>query len=233
MGGIDPKTQNPLVFLSGVPTAGGMGARPNKDGIDVIDTDLSNLLNQPVEATELDFPVRFSKIRLWTDSGGAGKFRGGLGYEAEFELLRGEMTLSHRRDRHDFAPWGLFGGKPAPTCITYLKRCDGKIESLPSKIVTRMREGDRIHLFTTGGGGYGNPLERDPNMVLEDVLEGRVSFEAAEEVYGVRVDKEKKTIDWSGTEARRKELARRIGPVTWTYDRGKEYEKKTGEGAKQ
>lgn len=232
MGGIDPKTHKPLVFLSGVPTAGGMGARPTKDGIDVIDTDLSNLLNQPIEATELDFPVRFSKIRLWTDSGGAGKFRGGLGYEAEFELLGGEVTLSHRRDRHDFAPWGLFGGRSAPTCKTYLYRNDGRMEELPSKIVTTMKGGDRIHLFTTGGGGYGNPLERDPDLVLEDVLEERISPQAAYEVYGVMVDPRKKAVDPLQTEARRKELAEQIGPITWSYDRGKEYEEKMGEPSK-
>jgi N-methylhydantoinase B len=232
MGGVDTETGKPYVFLSGVPTAGGMGARPNKDGIDVIDTDLSNLMNQPVEATEMDFPIRLYKTRLWCDSGGAGKYRGGLGYEAEYELLRGEATLSHRRDRHDFAPWGLFGGKAAPPCRTTLYGKGGRVEELPSKIVTGMEAGDRLHVFTTGGGGYGNPLERDPEMVLEDVLENRVSREAAYEVYGVVFDEEGKAVDFSGTEARRKELAEQMGPITWVFDRGKEYEQKTGEPSK-
>lgn len=232
MGGVDPDTGKNLVFLCGVPTAGGMGARPTKDGIDVIDTDLSNLMNQPLEATEMDFPIRLSQIRLWCDSGGAGKFRGGLGYEAEFELLKGEMTLSHRRDRHDFAPWGLFGGRAAPTCKTTLFRQSGKIEELPSKIVTRLQAGDRIRVYTTGGGGNGNPLERDPLMVLDDVLEKRVSGDAAYEVYGVVLANDGKGVDFSKTRALREELAARNGPIWWTYDRGKEYHAKTGEQSK-
>jgi len=227
-GGVDPETQKPYVFLSGVPTAGGMGARPSKDGIDVIDTDMSNLMNQPVEATELDFPVHISKVKLWTDSGGGGKYRGGLGFEAEVELLRGEATLIQRRDRHDFAPWGLFGGRAAPPCKTELHRKDGKIENLHSKIVTHIEAGDRLHVFTTGGGGYGNPLQRDPNKVLEDVLEGLVSSRAAYEIYGVLFDQAGKTVDIVGTEARRRQLAKEIGSKTWTYDRGREYSEKTG-----
>jgi N-methylhydantoinase B len=233
IGGADPEIQKPYVFLSGVPTAGGMGARSNKDGIDVIDTDMSNLMNQPIEATELDFPVRFSKINLWTDSGGAGKFRGGLGYEAELELLRGEATLSHRRDRHDFAPWGLFGGRAAPACKTYLCRKNGAVEELPSKIITHIEAGDRLQVFTTGGGGYGSPLDRDPNRVLEDVLEGRVSLKAAYEVYGVVLDPGGKTVNVLETETRRRELAKQIGPINWTFDRGKEYEEKTGAPSRQ
>ena len=232
IGGYDVKTEKAYVSLSGVPTAGGMGARPTKDGIDVIDTDLSNLMNQPVEANEIDFPIRMSKIRLWTDSGGAGKFRGGLGYESEFEITGSDVVVSHRRDRHDFAPWGIFGGKAAPTCKTIIYRREGGEENIPSKLMTYMKTGDRMRVLTTGGGGYGDPLERDPEKVLEDVIENRVSPKAAYEIYGVVLNKEQSAINLLETEARRKKLAEQNKSLKTIFDRGKGFEEKTGHSSK-
>lgn len=188
LGGFDPATGKVYVTNAGVPSAGGQGARPTKDGIDVIDTDLSNMASPPVEATEQDFPLRVHSIRLWTDSGGAGKFRGGLGYHARWELLRGEATLTHRRDRHVFQPWGLFGGEPAPACHTELIHPDGSRETIPGKKVLPLRAGDIIECWTTGGGGYGDPRQRSCDAVLVDVLDGRTSAKSARESYGVEVD---------------------------------------------
>lgn len=187
VGGIDPASERPFVGFIGVPWSGGMGARPDKDGIDVIETDLTNCLTYPTEACESDLPMRLRFLRLWPDSGGAGRFRGGLGYEAEVEWLRGEVTCSMRRDRHVYGPWGLFGGRAAPPCRTVLVHPDGSREEIPSKKVFTIGAGDVLRIWTTGGGGYGDPLERPAETVLADVRDGRVSAEGARRDYGVVV----------------------------------------------
>jgi N-methylhydantoinase B len=115
-------------------------------------------------------------------------------------------VLSHRRDRHSFAPWGLQGGQPAPCCRTDLVRRDGRIEALPSKILTYLEPGDALEIYTTGGGGYGDPLGRDPAAVLEDVLDGRVSPEAARQTYGIVLDPAGRAVDAAATEARRRSM---------------------------
>ncbi len=235
LGGLDPRTGKVYVTNAGVPTAGGMGARPGKDGIDVIDTDLSNMTCPPVEATEQDYPLRVHHIRLWTDSGGAGRWRGGLGYEAAWELLRGEATFTHRRDRHRFRPWGLFGGGPAPVCATRLVR-DGTEREVPGKQVFPIRAGDLVRVWTTGGGGYGNPLARPPETVLSDVLDGRVSPEAAARDYGVVLTPapagsvDRFAIDQAATAARRAELAARRGASEQAVDRGEPIPAAGGDG---
>jgi N-methylhydantoinase B len=131
--------------------------------------------------------MRLRWVRLWADSGGAGRYRGGLGYEAEVEWLRGEGTLSVRRDRHRTGPWGLFGGQAAPPCRTLLIHPDGSEEEIPSKKVLTIREGDVLRIWTSGGGGYGDPLTRPAEVVHADVLDGRVSREGAARDYGVVV----------------------------------------------
>jgi N-methylhydantoinase B len=199
-GGKRRDTEEMYVGFIGVPFAGGMGARPTKDGIDVIETDVNNCMNFPLEAGELEQPIRYDQVRLWTDSGGAGRFRGGLGYIATFRWLGDRMVLSHRRDRHDFQPWGLMGGKPAPCCRTVVTRRDGRVEELPSKILTYIDEGDVVDVYTTGGGGYGDPFTRDPANVLNDVLDGRVSVDAARRDYGVVLDLSCRQVDADATE---------------------------------
>jgi len=185
LGGIDPATGKNFVGYIGVPWAGGGGARSDKDGIDVIETDLNNCLNYPTEACEIDLPMRLNYLQLWSDSGGPGRLRGGLGYVAEVEWFGSEVTVSLRRDRHVYGPWGLFGGKAAPPCRTLLVRPDGTSEELPSKKVFPLGTGDILKIWTSGGGGYGDPLERAPDLVLTDVLDGRVTVEAAANDYGV------------------------------------------------
>jgi N-methylhydantoinase B len=235
LGGIDPRNGRTYVTWQGLPTAGGMGARPTKDGIDVIDTDVTNLMNEPVEATEMDFPVRVHEIRLWTDSGGVGQFRGGLGFQARTELLRGDATLVVRRDRHDFAPWGLFGGCPAPVSRAILADASGATTSLPSKIVVPLNEGATLDIFTSGGAGYGDPFERLPEAVLSDVLDGRVSREAAERNYGVIfIERDANlAVDLDATRQRRAAMRAERGPIDWTFDRGDEYEHAIGLPARQ
>jgi N-methylhydantoinase B len=225
-GGVHPRTGKPYVTCLGLPFAGALGARPTKDGIDVVTTDLSNTLLFPAESFEMGFPFRIDQLRLWQDSGGPGKFRGGLGYHGICRLLEGKATLVVRHDRHDFAPWGLFGGHAAPCCRIVLVRSDGIREELPSKTIVVMNADDYIEVFTTGGGGYGDPLERDVARVLDDVLDRKVSETAAERDYGVVIRGEK--VDEGATADTRTALAKARGPITWTFDRGPEFTERLG-----
>ena len=207
VGGFDPEKQARFVGFIGVPMGGGMGARPTKDGIDVVETDLNNTIRYPIEACEAELPLRVRALRLWTDSGGAGRYRGGLGYEAEVEWLRGDALVTLRQERHKIHPWGLLGGSTAPTCRSVLRRADGREEELAAKQVISVRAGDRILMWITGGGGYGSPFDREPRAVLDDVLDGRVSRQAAAAAYGVVLQGD--TVDETATQRRRAALRAR------------------------
>jgi N-methylhydantoinase B len=185
IGTTNPDTQERIVATVGGPWMGGMGARSYKDGIDVTDHDASNVFHMPIESSEAELPIRFKRLGLWQDSGGAGRWRGGLGYEEEFEWLQGTGTTTVRRDRHKFAPWGLQGGSKGPTCKTRIQRKGQPEIELPSKGVFELNPGDVVKIWTTGSGGYGDPKNREPERVLDDVLNGRVSVQKALEDYGV------------------------------------------------
>jgi N-methylhydantoinase B len=217
-GGTDPG--NGQEYITNELEMGGQGARSGKDGIDVICTNVVNLLNIPTEAIELDFPLRVLQTRLRCGSGGAGEYRGGLGFEKVFEVVRGEMIATYRGERHYSRPWGLFGGLPAPSGKAVVIRQTGEEEVIPSKRDVILHEGDRIYMAVPGGGGYGDPLKRQAELVLRDVLDKRISLEAAAEDYGVVIDTPSMTLDQDKTKALRQEQARKRGPITWTYDRG-------------
>jgi len=186
-GAFDRDTGKRIVGALGGPLRGGMGARPTKDGIDVADHDLSNSYHVPIEVTEREFPVRYRTLELWTDSGGPGRFRGGLGYRVELEWLKGEASLALRRERHVFRPWGIHGGGAAPVCRTDLRRADGSVESVPAKTVLHIQAGETLRYWSTGGGGAFPAELRDPQAVLDDVVDGRVSAQSAFRDYGVVV----------------------------------------------
>ena len=158
-GGTDPATGRGFVFNE--TGCGGLGARPWADGIDAFRSKAGNSLNAPIEATELDTPLRVERFALRPGSGGAGRFRGGLGYEKSFRLLRGEVSVSHRSERHTEGPYGLAGGSPGAPSVSTLERAGGELETIASKRVFRMHEGDVLHIATAGGGGHGDPAERD------------------------------------------------------------------------
>lgn len=222
-GGRDPETQRP--FVASELAAGGMGARPGKDGIDAIETDVSNCMNIPVESVEMAFPLRIPRAGLWRDSGGAGRHRGGLGLEKVYEATTTDVMVSHRGERFASAPWGLWGGGPGRSAHAFVLRRDGRREELPSKKMITLSPGDQLWEYIAGGAGHGDPLERDPGAVLADVLDGKVSREAAREVYGVvlaaghQVD-EPATVDERATKDLRETLRARRGPIGWTFDRG-------------
>lgn len=204
MGGIDPLTGEPYVCAE--LGTGGFGARPTKDGIDVLHADVVNGMNVPVEAIEMDFPLRVHRHSLWTDSGGAGCYRGGLGYEKVIELLQGEISVAHRGEYHFHAPWGLFGGRPGRKSHSVILRQDGGTEVIPSKQVFTLRAGERVHVCTAGGGGYGDPLGRPAEAVLADVLDGKVSREKARAEYGVVITEENPVVNEKATQRLRQEM---------------------------
>jgi N-methylhydantoinase B len=217
-GGRERETGRP--FVASELAAGGMGARPDKDGIDVIETDVSNCMNIPVESVEMSFPLRVPRLRLWTDSGGAGRFRGGLGLEKVFEATDTDVMVSHRGERFASSPWGLEGGGPGVSAHAFILRRDGRREDLPSKQMIVLHPGDQLWEYIAGGAGHGDPLDRDPERVLADVLDGKVSREAARGAYGVVFTAGGDTVDEPATKDCREAARRARGPVTWTFDRG-------------
>jgi len=182
-GGEDPATGK--IFILTENGTGGMGARPTKDGIDCICTDTSNSMNIPTEVVERETPMRITYFRIRRDSGGAGRFRGGCGYEKEYECLSDRVVVSHRGERHYTQPWGLEGGGPGASSRSIIIRANGEQEVVPSKMIIELRKHDRLVLWTSGGGGYGDPMQRPAEEVLDDALNGKVSIEAGKREYGV------------------------------------------------
>lgn len=199
---------------------GGMGARPSKDGIDYIEGDMANTMNTPVEAVETEYPLRIHYAKLRDDSGGPGRYRGGLGMEKEFEVLEGECEVTHRGDRHFTQPWGLFGGRPGASWSTTVHRMDGSSFKVPARMRFLLRPGDRMRVLTGGGGGYGDPLQRPAGQVREDVLDRKITEETTRKEYGVVVMPDTGAVDIQATAALRAQMQSLRGPITWTFDRG-------------
>lgn len=183
--GFYPGTNEPMIGQLGGPVTGGHGARSSKDGIDVSSHGCVNGTIDALELGEARFPMIFKEMRLWENSGGAGKYRGGLGFYAEVEWTEGNCNVMLRRERTRFQPWGIMGGGAAPTSRAEHESTEGSITRLPGKIVFPMKSGERLRYWTTGSGGYGPALERDIDSVLEDVLNGRITADTAYNDYGV------------------------------------------------
>jgi len=198
---------------------GGQGARPTKDGVDAIHTDMNVLMNVPAEFMEKDFPIRILRNSFRNASGGAGQFRGGLGLEKVFEIVRGEVFNTTRIERHDSQPWGVLGGLPGESAAAWVTRKNGEKEMI-TKCDMTLYEGDQLYIFAPGGGGYGDPLKRKPELVLRDVLDRKILPESAAGDYGVVIDVTTMKVDVEGTTKLRQKKAEQRGPITWTYDRG-------------
>jgi N-methylhydantoinase B len=162
------------------------GARAARDGLEGVSNPLANLSNQPVELLESDLPLRVHGYGLVADSGGPGRFRGGLAYERSYELLADEAVLTVRSDRRAHPAYGFEGGEAGAPSSNTIRSSDGErsVPTMPMEAL-QLRRGDVFHHVSAGGGGSGSPFERDPALVLEDVLEEKVGVEAARERYGV------------------------------------------------
>ncbi|MCC5983442.1 MAG: hydantoinase B/oxoprolinase family protein [Rhodobacteraceae bacterium] len=164
----------------------GYGARDFADGIDAVYFVAQE--NYPVEFTELDYPVRFRHYGMVCDSGGPGRFRGGAGILREYEILADEAVLGIRIDGVQNPPWGIAGGMSGRTGrIIVNPGTPDERELAPLSDGNPLRKGDIVRIETGGGGGYGHPFDRDPARVLDDVLGGIVSPEAAARDYGVAI----------------------------------------------
>lgn len=195
-GGINPRTGEYYCFLETL--AGGYGARSRSDGPDAVQSHGQNTENAPVEETESRYPVRILRYELVNDSEGPGRHRGGLGLRRDYTFPDHEVTFTILADRDKEGPWGLFGGLPGRKAY-YILNPDGENRELSSKTTLQLKPGDVISYRTCGGGGYGPPDERDPQLVLRDVREGKVSVERAREVYHVAIDSSAWSVDVDAT----------------------------------
>jgi N-methylhydantoinase B len=174
--------QNPPFTLT-VFQVGGTGARPSKDGLNAVGFP-SGVAGVPAEVIESLSPVILRRRELRADSGGAGKWRGGLGQLTEFGRRgEGKWSVSSIADRTVYPAPGLLGGQSGATGEVAL--ADGT--KLHAKALIELKPGDVIHVNLPGGGGYGDPFERDPERVRWDVVGGYITFEEAERKYGVAV----------------------------------------------
>ncbi len=169
-------------------TEGSYGGRYGQDGMDCVDTLYANTRNNPIEDLESHYPLRVVRYEAREDSTGAGKWRGGTGSIRDVMLLaNGHASIEG--DGHRHAPWGAFGGADGSTGSLTLERGDGNAKRLPPMISNvSVQAGDIIRAVSPCGGGYGDPFERDPNLVLQDVLNGWVSVKSARDQYGVAIE---------------------------------------------
>jgi N-methylhydantoinase B len=196
------------------------GARPYADGLDGNSHIYANMASQPIEVTESEQPLQIAAYEFIRDAMGPGKFRGGAPFRREYRLLADEAILQVRSDRHVFRPFGLYGGGAGRPSMNWLNPEENPAP-LPSKLTMTIRKGDLFRHEVAGGGGWGDPLERDPALVLKDVLNDFVSLAAAREDYGVVLAGQPLAIEEAATAALRQEMRRarswREPPV---YDRG-------------
>lgn len=186
LGGIDPRFNKPYVMYMW--NEGGFGGGPHMDGGDAPTMALfsTGSTNQPVEIHERFYPVVYTELVISQDSAGDGRWRGCPGIRHSYRIAHGEGEVGVFGDRGKHAPWGVVDGHAAAPQVVYVNR------GTPAERVLGMfvsgvpvREGDVVEVWSAGGGGYGDPLEREPTRVLRDVQSGLISIERAKEVYGV------------------------------------------------
>lgn len=175
------------------------GGRQDRDGVDGTCGVCISTANTPCEIVELEYPVRIQQYAFVQDACGAGKFRGGLAVVRQYEILADDLMMQVRSDRAKIAPYGLFGGKPGTPSSNILNPGPHQRE-LPSKFLTYLKTGDVYRCQLASGGGWGDPFERDPEVVLADVQNEKVSAEFAAREHGVVIPPETLRIDWAATE---------------------------------
>jgi N-methylhydantoinase B len=181
------------------------GGFADRDGADAQGTPTGNQTIIPVETIEAENPIMFDAYGFVTDSEGAGKFRGGMGMIRTYRYLMDETMVQMRSDRMKHPPYGLFGGHSSGTTkITITEK--GQSRSMPSKFMTTLNSGDSLEVSWPGGGGFGQPLERDTHRVLADVIAELVTVQKAKDVYGVIIDAQRRMIDEKATIKLRKAM---------------------------
>jgi N-methylhydantoinase B len=179
--GLRPNRQ-PFIIVDMI--CGAWGGRPDKDGVEAVTNASQNLSNMPVEVMEAEHPVRIEDYSFVPDSCGAGRYRGGVGIRRSYRILAEEALLQMRTDRVRFAPYGLSGGSPGGKSRNFME-IGNERTALPGKITTRIGKGTLVIHEQAGAGGFGDPLARDPELVVEDVLDGKITPAYAAEQHAV------------------------------------------------
>lgn len=205
--GIHPRSGN--LFIGGFgPLGGGWGAKMTEDGQSAtVCMNDGDTHNSPIESVEAKFPVMVDRFALREGSGGAGKFRGGLGIERKVSA-RSPLTFNAEVDRMHCTPWGLEGGRDGFGNQVSLHLNEGAKTDFPNAkiMMQRLRPGEGFSACSGGGGGFGAPIERDPARVLHDVIEDYIGLDEAHDVYGVVILDGR--VDEARTEALRKQKSR-------------------------
>jgi N-methylhydantoinase B len=202
IGGINPRSGS---YYSYVETyGGGQGAVFNQDGMDGVHTNMTNTRNTPAEVIEIAYPLRVDRYGLVPNTDGPGRFRGGLGLTRELTVLDHHATINLSSDRLNIRPWGMVGGNAGGTVDSSLITSTGEKTSLPSKTTRSVEPGTRITLRTAGGGGYGSPHLRNPELVRSDVVNGYISIERAKTDYAVSLDPVRLEVNIKETEMLRR-----------------------------
>jgi N-methylhydantoinase B len=184
-------------------TCGTWGGRPWADGLQGNSNMFANMASQSVEIIEAENPMQVLRYELVCDRAGAGKYRGGAPYRRDTRFLEREAVLQVRSDRHTIRPYGLYGGMPGQPSLNVLNP-GSEDRKLESKVTMELKTGDVFRHELAGGGGWGDPLERDVQAVLWDVRNEYVSAQAARSVYGVAVDTDRWLVDDAATEELRR-----------------------------
>ena len=183
-GGVSPDTGEYYVYMETF--GGGSGARFNKDGLSCVQVHMSNTSNLPIESMEVEFPYMVERYELVTDSGGPGKYRGGLSMSKDIRVLGHDSEFTIKADRQKVPPYGLFGGKPGlPGLITIYPDTDEARTVDSKKSGNLLKANGVLRCQMPGAGGYGNPLERSRELLIKDLEEGYVSPESAMRDYGM------------------------------------------------
>ncbi|MDP6135681.1 MAG: hydantoinase B/oxoprolinase family protein [Arenicellales bacterium] len=173
LGGLDPR--NGQRYVSYETIKGGLGARPNKDGINVVAAGISNTMNTPIEILELSFPVRIDYYEITADSGGRGRYRGGCGSRRAWTIVGHDARAAVCLERTKSPPFGVCGGEAGTPASIALKLPDGSERKLLTKGGFNAPAGSQILLEVPGAGGYGDDSDRDPQARASDLLDGYIS----------------------------------------------------------
>jgi len=195
-GGADPRTGAYYCYLETL--GGGYGGRLRSDGPDAVQTHGQNTENAPVEETETNYPVRILRYELVENSEGPGRYRGGLGIRRDYRFDDHEATFTVLADRDRQGPWGLYGGGEGRKA-SYILNPDGEAREINSKSTVSLKPGDVVSYQTCGGGGWGPPEERSPDLVLWDARDGKISIERARTIYKIAVDPATWSVDKAET----------------------------------
>ena len=205
-GGEDPRGDGYYTFMETI--CGGYGGRPDRDGMDAVQSHIQNTENSAIEETENQYPLQILRYELLADSEGPGRFRGGLGVRRDWKFTDHAATVTIFSDHAKYAPWGLFGGDNG-AASRYILNPDSEARELPSKVTLTLKPNDVISYRTPGGGGYGRPAERDPEAVLRDVTQEKITVDRARDAYQVVVDPEERQVDMEATNRLREAAKKR------------------------